>query len=318
MMRFVWGLVIIILFSTNQVPAQQQQAEYNAIVNRYIQQYKDIAVKEMKEYRIPASITLAQGILESNAGRSPLALEANNHFGIKCHKEWTGPTFYKDDETKGECFRKYDSPLESFRDHSQFLTTRDRYKGLFKLDITDYRGWATGLKSAGYATNPAYPQLLIKTIETFLLDRYDRPVPPLASHDSLKEGAHPVKLQETQGFVLIGKGIDDRNIYENKGLRMIIATGDDNLYLISRDFNTSVNRLLRYNDLPKPTALIPGQIVYLEPKHRRGSVESHKVQNAETLYSIAQWYGIKMKMLRKRNNLRIGDEPAAGTVLRLR
>ena len=124
-------------------------------------------------YRIPASITLAQGIYESNAGKSRLATEANNHFGIKCHKEWTGKTFIQDDETKNECFRKYDNPEESFRDHSYFLTQRDRYKDLFKLDITDYKGWASGLKEAGYATNPQYPEKLINTIETFSLNKFD-------------------------------------------------------------------------------------------------------------------------------------------------
>ena len=134
-------------------------------VEEYISLYKDLAIKEMKTYRIPASVTLAQGILESENGNSPLALEANNHFGIKCHKEWTGKTYIYDDDIKDECFRKYIKVEDSYRDHSEFLTTRDRYKSLFDLDITDYKGWAYGLKEAGYATNPRYPEILIRIIE---------------------------------------------------------------------------------------------------------------------------------------------------------
>lgn len=316
MMKKVLGSIIIILFCTVQVAAQQ--TDYNAVVNRYIQKYKEVAVKEMKVYRVPASITLAQGILESNAGRSPLAVDANNHFGIKCHKGWTGKTFIKDDETKNECFRKYDSPFESFRDHSYFLTQRDRYKGLFNLEITDYKGWANGLKSAGYATNPQYAQQLIKTIETFDLYRFDRTEFAAVTGDSLDKLEDPSQQAWLREFVVINKGAGNRNIYENNRLQMIIARQDDNLYVIARDFNVSVKNLLKYNDLPKPTSLKPGQIVYLEPKRRKGTAPNHQIQTGETMYSISQFYGIKMKMLYKRNDLQEGVEPKKGTVLRLR
>jgi LysM repeat protein len=315
-MKKVLSSFIFIAFCTVQVAAQQ--TDYNAVVNRYIQKYKGIAVQEMKEYRVPASITLAQGILESNAGRSNLAVDANNHFGIKCHKGWTGKTFIKDDETKNECFRKYDSPLESFRDHSWFLTQRDRYKGLFNLEMTDYKGWANGLKSAGYATNPLYPQQLIKIIETFELYRFDRAefaAVTGGSPENIEDASQQAWLQE---FLVISMGAGNRNIYENNRLQMIIARQDDNLYVIARDFNLSVSNLLKYNDLPKPTSLKPGQIVYLQPKRRKGTVENHKVKTGETLYSISQFYGVKLKMLYKRNDLRMGLEPKKGTILRLR
>ena len=300
------------------VRASAQQTEYNEIVNRYIQKYKDIAIKEMMVYRVPASITLAQGILESNAGRSPLAVEANNHFGIKCHKEWTGMTYIKDDETKNECFRKYDSPLESFRDHSWFLTRRERYKSLFNLDVTDYKGWAAGLKSAGYATNPAYAQQLIKTIETFLLARFDKTDVAVVFADSLDDLENPEKQAWLRKFEVVTRGAGNRNIYENNRLQMIIARKDDNLYVIARDFNISVGKLLKYNDLARATALKPGHIVYLESKRRKGAAESHKVQNGETIQAISQLYGVKLKILCKRNGLRAGTEPKKGTILRLR
>jgi hypothetical protein len=312
-----WKFLPVLLFvmmCTGQVDAQQ--SEYNALVNNYIQKYSDIAIREMAEYHIPASITLAQGILESNAGRSDLALEANNHFGIKCHKEWTGKTFFKDDDAKNECFRKYENPFESFRDHSYFLTRRDRYKGLFLLDIKDYKGWATGLKSAGYATNPVYAQLLIKTIETYFLDRFDNMTYTEARSDTTDGQDVSVWLKK---FSVIGKASGNRTMYENNGLRLIIAGPDDNLYVIARDCNISVDKLLKYNDLAKATALQPGQIVYLDHKRRKGSAPAHKVQSGETLYTLSQVYGIRIKMIYKRNGeIRKGAEPRPGTVLRLR
>ncbi|MCX6268365.1 MAG: glucosaminidase domain-containing protein [Bacteroidetes bacterium] len=314
-MKKILSLLLSMLFCFIDIFAQQ--ADYNAIVAQYVQKFKDIAVKEMELFHVPASITLAQGILESNAGRSPLAVEANNHFGIKCHKEWAGMKFYKDDETKNECFRKYESPLESFKDHSIFLTSRDRYKNLFQLEITDYKGWANGLKSAGYATNPAYPQLLIKTIETFSLDRFDKVEEAVLADDRL-DAVNPDMLAWLSKISIIERAAGNRSVYENNHLRMIIARQDDNLYVISRDFNVTVSKLLSYNDLQFATALKPGQIVYLEQKRRKGCVKKHKVLKDETLYDISQRYGIKLKTLSKRNDLPEGSKPKYGTILRLR
>jgi len=165
------GLLITgILILAFQFPGFSQK---KITVEEYIDKYQDLAISEMKKHRIPASIKMAQAILESGSGNSELAVKANNHFGIKCHKGWTGKTYHKDDDEKDECFRKYKSPEDSYRDHSHFLTSRDRYKSLFDLEITDYKGWAYGLKQAGYATNPRYPELLIRIIEVNGLTRLD-------------------------------------------------------------------------------------------------------------------------------------------------
>ncbi len=314
--RVFTGLLGCMVFFAGQ--AISQQTDYNTQVQSYIQKYRDIAVKEMMVYRVPASITLAQGILESNVGRSNLASQANNHFGIKCHKEWFGKTYYQDDDLPNECFRKYDNPIESFRDHSYFLTQRDRYKGLFDLDVTDYRGWANGLQSAGYATNPKYAEKLIQTIETFTLYKFDNANFMTAFGDLMDDLDNPAKQAWLRKFIVIKKGPNNRNIFENNRLQMTIARKEDNVYLLARDFDISVDHLLSYNDLPYATALRPGQIVYLESKRRKGAAENHLVQKGETLYTISQLYGIKLKLLYKRNDLREGVEPAAGMVLSLR
>ncbi len=197
----------------------------------YIQTYKDIAMREMREHKIPASITLAQGILESGAGNSALAREAKNHFGIKCHKGWDGKTYHMDDDEKDECFRRYNSAEESFRDHSEFLCTRGRYSALFDLEITDYRGWAKGLKAAGYATNPKYAQLLIDRIELYDLTKYDQialglmtddnQLPDIAPEDELLELAY--SPTNRAAFELVDMTAEKRFIYENNGVRFVYA-----------------------------------------------------------------------------------------------
>jgi len=310
------SFLFLLLFTAGQLAAQQ--VEYQNLVNGYIKKYKDIAMKEMFVYRIPASITLAQGILESNVGRSPLATQANNHFGIKCHKGWLGNSFYQDDDLPNECFRKYDNPIESYRDHSYFLTQRDRYKELFELDVNDYKGWANGLQSAGYATSPTYAIRLIQTIETYSLYMFDNSNFMTAFGDTLTDLDNPSKQAWLRQFIVIKSGPNNRNVFENNRLQMTIARKDDNIYLLARDFDISVNSLLDYNDLPRATALRPGQIVYLESKRRKAAAESHLVQRGETLYTISQLYGIKLKMLYKRNDLLEGVEPSAGMVLKLR
>ena len=197
----------------------------------YIQNYKDIAMREMREHKIPASITLAQGLLESGAGNSALAREAKNHFGIKCHKGWTGDTYIMDDDEKNECFRRYKNAEESFRDHSVFLKTRGRYSALFDLEITDYRGWAKGLKAAGYATNPKYAQLLIDRIELYDLTKYDQialglmaddnQMPNIAPEDELLELAYSPENRSI--FELVDMTAEKRFVYENNGVRFVFA-----------------------------------------------------------------------------------------------
>lgn len=201
-----------------------------AMVLEYIQMYKDIAKKDMVDYGIPASITLGQGILESGAGTGPLSAQANNHFGIKCHKEWTGPSVKYDDDEAQECFRKYDNPNESYRDHSLFLTSRDRYSSLFKLDKNDYKGWAKGLKNAGYATDIAYPTKLIGLIERYQLQQYDAEV--------LGIDYVPTKTI----------GVDSTKAIANTDYSHQVIKGDT-LYSISKRYNISIDDLKKKNNI---------------------------------------------------------------------
>ncbi|MCK9423351.1 MAG: glucosaminidase domain-containing protein [Bacteroidales bacterium] len=310
-----WLFLVVISFPE---PVDGQESDYNSFVKRYIETYKEIAIKEMMDYHIPASITLAQGIHESRAGQSKIAIEANNHFGIKCHKDWFGKTYFYDDDSPNECFRKYDSPLESFRDHSYFLTQRDRYKNLFGLDITDYKGWAHGLQAAGYATNPKYAETLIRTIETYSLFQYDRPDYLQIVTDSVRNLDDPVTNTWLRRFQLYAIGPGNRKVFANNELQMTIARKEDNINTLARVFGISEKRLMRYNDLNDATELKPGQIVYLEPKRRRGLAATHTIEMGQTLYQISQLYGIKMKMLVKHNKPGKQMELAPGTILKLR
>jgi len=305
--------------------------------DRYITTYRDIAIREMKLYKIPASITLAQGIIESNCGLSPLAAEANNHFGIKCHKDWTGERYYYDDDKEQECFRKYNSAEESYRDHSLFLVNRPRYAALFSLDPDDYTGWAMGLKQAGYATNPEYPAILIRVIETNKLYQYDDPnFIPIAKvsekehkqpkHDTLKVGTTKdgsrhfsiyYQMPDPSRYELIRVSNNGRNVYENNGIPFIFAVKGDTWASIAEEFGVYTFQVYKDNDLTKMDNPVPGQIIYLEPKKRRCPVKSHKARSDETLYSISQLYGIKMKWLLKYNGLNPEDEIRPGAIVHL-
>jgi len=309
--------ILVMLFMTGNA-IRAQKTDYPILVKNYIQQFSNIAIREMMLYRIPASITLAQAILESKAGQSRLALEANNHFGIKCHNDWYGKTMYQDDDKQKECFRKYDTPQESFRDHSYILTQRDRYKNLFNLDVSDYRGWAKGLKSAGYATNPQYAEQLIRVIEDYGLTQFDNANFQVSFGDSLSNLDDYSKLAWISRFEVIGEGPNHRKIFVNNELQLVVTRRGDNLERISADFDISVKRLMKYNDMSGFSAVKPGQIIYLEPKRRKGAAKVHVMQPGETVHQISQLYGIKMKMLIKRNHLFTGLEPVKGQVLMLR
>lgn len=314
---FVRFLVIIAFLLS--CPVFSQNSSYDEAVRLYIKKFRNIAVKEMMLYRIPASITLAQGIFESNAGRSRLAMEANNHFGIKCHTDWKGKTFIQDDEKKNECFRKYDNPEESFRDHSYFLTQRDRYKNLFKLEITDYRGWASGLKEAGYATNPQYADRLIKAIETYELYRFDVADFSIVFGDSITMISDtPGKALKAKEYEVFAEGPGKRMVYINNGLQFIILDKKDDLETIASDFKVSRSKILKWNDLKKGSKLVPGQMVYLESKNYKGAASFHTVKKGETMYTISQLNGIRLKNLYKRNNMKPGQLPRAGQKLLLR
>jgi len=298
---------LIILFNLVIIPGYSQ----NRTREKYINRYSDIAIREMKQFAIPASITLAQACLESADGNSRLAKEANNHFGIKCH-DWQGEIFLHSDDAKDECFRKYKSAEESFRDHSVFLTTRERYKSLFSYNITDYKAWAHGLKKAGYATNPHYAHLLIKIIEDYSLFKYDLPSSQLSQ--GLSE--HPAKISyslQHYHFSLT------RPVFTKNGISYIIAGHNDNYNALAAEYRLFKRELLNFNDLKKDEPIKDGTIVYLERKKREGEkgIIFYTVEEGETLYSISQKFAVRLKKLSKLNNLTKDEEIKQGEKIRL-
>ena len=293
MKRYLISLLTIFVCLVLQAQTRNKQYE------SYIKQYRDLAVKEMKKYRIPASITLAQGLLESGAGQSTLARKSNNHFGIKCGSDWRGKTVSHDDDARGECFRAYKHPKQSYEDHSKFLANRPRYASLFKLDITDYKGWARGLKKAGYATNPRYAEQLIGIIELYDLHKYDKK----GGLKWMKENPNP------------------HQTYIANGLVYIVVRAGDSWKSISKELDISQKKLRKYNDLYKGYALQVGDILYLEKKNRKASKEYivHVLRAGASRYSISQKYGIRLKNLYKLNKMDEDDPaPEVGTILRLR
>ena len=293
MKRYLISLLTIFVCLVLQAQTRNKQYE------SYIKQYRDLAVEEMKKYHIPASITLAQGLLESGAGQSTLARKSNNHFGIKCGSDWRGKTVSHDDDARGECFRAYKHPKQSYEDHSKFLANRPRYASLFKLDITDYKGWARGLKKAGYATNPRYAEQLIGIIELYDLHKYDKK----GGLKWMKENPNP------------------HQTYIANGLVYIVVRAGDSWKSISKELDISQKKLRKYNDLYKGYALQVGDILYLEKKNRKAGKEHivHVLRAGESMYSISQKYGIRLKNLYKLNKMDEDDPaPEVGTILRLR
>lgn len=315
---FKWGLVCLWLSVGPGKTTIAQNNGYDEAVKAYIQAYKGIAIREMMEYRIPASITLAQGIYESNAGRSPLSTEANNHFGIKCHKDWSGSTYLQDDETKNECFRKYNTPEESFRDHSIYLSGQDRYKSLFKLEITDYKGWARGLKASGYATNPQYADRLVKTIEDYKLYQYDVADLSLVGDSIIPASDSVLVIAPVEKYDYFAEGPGKRAVYLNNGLQFIILRKNDNIKNIAKAFHVSEKQIRNFNDMKKNAPLAAGQMVYLEPKKRKGAIPLHVVKYGETLYTISQLFGVELSRLYKINKLKAGHPLKQGQKILLR
>lgn len=262
----------------------------------YIDQYKYMAVDQMLKYRIPASITLAQGLLESGAGKSRLAREANNHFGIKCGGSWNGPYVLANDDAPNERFRKYKSAKHSYEDHSLFLSQQPRYRMLFKLSMKDYKGWARGLKRCGYATNPRYAHSLIDIIERYDLTQYDK----YSSLKGLKDGHY------TDGQ-LVTVIQNNHTVYRNNDNYYVIAKSGDSFEAIASETGVSPRRLRKYNELPSDYRLQKGDIIYLEKKKKKGHKslqrQPHIIQPGESMYSIAQKYGIRLESLYKINNL---------------
>lgn len=255
----------------------------------YIETYKDIAITEMHRYGIPASIKLAQGILESGDGKSTLASKGNNHFGIKCHLDWTGKKIYHDDDEKGECFRVYKDPEESFRDHSLFLVERPRYSALFDLDRTDYKGWAKGLKAAGYATNPQYADRLVRLIEDYQLYIFDA-----FGADKEMIFRHPNKVRYT--LVREGEALED----------------------IADRTRVSVKRIIKYNDFTWESQVASGDVIFLQRKRSRPKAKKHVVRAGESMHDVSQEHAVRLQKLYYRNRLNVGEQPNPGDVLHLR
>jgi LysM repeat protein len=317
----------LVTFSCRVTRTPVPSGSQKVVTNSYIDQYKDLAISEMKRTGIPASITLAQGMIESDYGRSSLAIKANNHFGIKCHTDWNGPRFFKDDDKKNECFRKYNSPAESFRDHSDFLVSGSRYASLFILNPTDYQSWAKGLKKAGYATNPDYPDMLIRKIEEFALYNYDQA--SSSSNKKLKivavqkkdlaaneEVDSVVKQENNNSNVEVGYS----RIFVRNRIYYIVVKEGDTFQSLLEEFQLLKFELQKYNELPQDFSIYPGQILYLQPKRNKADVgfDYHTVKDGETMYQVSQLYGIKMKNLLEMNRMTDGDEPITGQKLWLR
>ncbi|MDO9680976.1 MAG: glucosaminidase domain-containing protein [Bacteroidales bacterium] len=282
----------------------------------YIKTYKDLAIRQMKSHGIPASIILAQACLESGDGNSRLAREANNHFGIKCHN-WTGETILHDDDEKNECFRKYSHPEGSFTDHSEFLRYRERYKILFDLDPLDYKAWAHGLKSAGYATNPDYARLLIKIIEDYRLYLFDSSSSELPPSPSQVENEYEIDMRVASDLYKFSLA---RKHLNRNGITFIIAGERDSYSSLAKEYNLFTRELLRFNDLNSQVPISDGTIVYLERKRERGDkdLSKHIAESGETMYFISQKYAIRLNSLYKINNMKKGDEPLAGYEIKLR
>ncbi len=322
---------------------------------KYIARYAELAVEEMYRSGVPASITLAQGLLESRYGLSELAVKGNNHFGIKCHNNWRGKKMYHDYDRKGECFRVYKTPAESFRDHSDFLRYRDRYKFLFDLNPTDYKGWANGLKKAGYATDPAYPKKLIRLIEEYDLHDYDKksrswarkaakakkaPKAPRAPRTPKAPKAvktPPVAVDEgrpeSPNSIEQAKPLDDsqrnvlhlsltRQMYSRNGVPFVKASAGETYESIAAANNLFLREILKFNDQDGDTELAPGTVVYLQAKKKQAAkgLDKHIVEEGddETLWDISQRYGIRMKELLKLNGISSDRKLTEGEVIRLR
>jgi LysM repeat protein len=306
--KIITILLIIVhslIFSQNQTPQE------------YINKWKEVAISKMNIHNIPASITLAQGILESGSGNSKLAKLANNHFGIKCHSSWTGETYYQDDDTKDECFRKYQNASQSYEDHAAFLKKK-RYENLFLLDITDYKGWAKGLKKAGYATNPKYPDLLINLVEKYNLSQYDdinyiNSSPMIGKDSGLNNSVN--KKYDFDAIKLSTKHKLDKT---GNSVPFIVVKQNDTYKKLEKEFGIRKWQVVKYNDLRKSHELNAGERIFLKPKRCKSKEEFHYVREGQTMRDISQLYGVKLKKLYKRNNLDQGAVPKGGQKIYLR
>ena len=346
-MRVLFSFLLALCIAKAQ--AQSPQA-----VTTYVERYKAIAIEEMKLYGIPASVTLAQGIHESGCGCSALALNSNNHFGIKCHNEWGGQTYHHDDDLPQECFRVYKCPEESFRDHSEFLKNRPRYANLFSLAPTDYRSWARGLKAAGYATNPKYPEIIIKLIEDYKLNQYDKidgqvitaakpeskeknnevdlikqsiiqssHAPAVASNVTAPASSSPntsasiIKTSNANAVCIdFSKYTSDERIVN--GTKALIYKKEVPLSFIAQKYNITLQQLYAYNDMYPSDKFKDNDLIYVEGKKTESPYFQYEVAEGETMHDIAQKFAVQLSELIKRNGITGGCEPVPGEIVVLR
>ena len=287
--------------------------------DEYINTYREIAITEMKRSGIPASVTLAQGILETECGNSDLVKRSNNHFGIKCKSTWTGESVKHTDDAPNECFRKYNNPADSYKDHSDYLKTSPRYATLFELDPSDYKGWAYGLKKAGYATNPKYPQIVISNIEKYNLQQYDNLTEQDFDNIAISKIITAQKPVE-QNIVVDITAIENSIKLKNKinGLKALMAPKGSSLLVIASKANIDLGKLLEYNDLSTDGLLNDEQVIYLEKKPKQGNRDFYIALQKETLYDISQNNAIQLKNLLQFNNMNENQTVQKGTKIKLR
>ncbi len=336
--------VISVLFScraSRHLTSSSVRSVPQVTDGEYIASYKDIAISEMKRTGVPASITLAQGMIESDNGRSRLAIEANNHFGIKCHNDWSGPVIYHHDDKRNDCFRKYKRAEDSFYDHSDFLRSGSRYGFLFDINPSDYKSWARGLKKAGYATNPDYANMLIRKIEEENLTIYDRVNNQPSMQQQKKLVARDTIAAKDTIAVKYAVAVQDPGrksvpvttvnenlrvaarvprILENNGIRYIVVKDGDTREKLEDEFQLLRWELSRYNELKGDFSIVPGQILYLQPKREKAEPgkEYYNTVEGDTMYGLSQRYGIKLKSLYKMNRMQEGTEPPPGSKIWLR
>ena len=315
MNRIILSICTFIFCTT--LLAQNQNPQYIS----YITQYRDMAIEQQIKHKIPAAITMAQGLLESGAGLSELATKANNHFGIKCASDWVGRTYTHNDETKNECFRRYASPADSFEDHSLFLK-RKRYESLFALPIADYKGWARGLKACGYATDPKYADKLIRLIEQYHLQdlTLDKNLQKAGLISETDTTWQPVNTSQENIVASPNEETyameDNIEVFANhqsgrrNGVRYIIANEGESFASLAVFLNMYERTLRKYNDALDARELKPGDINYLYPKKNKASRKTpfHYFTPGEDAWEIAQRYGIKIKNLYKLNNIPYGTK----------
>lgn len=316
--RKALGLIVL---PWSLVQAQAQPSGQRLTAEEYIAQWQQVAIRKMKEHGIPASITLAQGLLESGNGNSELARQANNHFGIKCTPDWTGGKSYHDDDKRNECFRKYKDAAQSYEDHAKFLQ-RPRYAGLFDLKPTDYKGWAHGLKKAGYATDPNYPQKLINLIERYELHKLDQgQVVARTTKPAEKPSTPPRSGRRSSGAEEITITVGAARTVErfDGRMRYVRARAGESYRVIADELGVPVGTLARFNDQDKGAALIEGQVVFIQPKRNQvKDPDVHVVQAGESLWGISQRHGVKLARLAAYNGLKPDAPVRPGTKLLLK